>query len=61
MNRPKDIRRRGLHGTRGAITPPTDAERVLGQIERGEVRAGPEAAREIARRQERQYGDVWKR
>ncbi|MET8978510.1 hypothetical protein ABZX85_23120 [Streptomyces sp. NPDC004539] len=39
-----------------AVTPSTDAERVLGQIERGEVRCGPAAAREIAARHETQYG-----
>lgn len=41
------------------VRPTTDAERVLGQIERGEVRVGPDAAREIARRHEEAYGDVW--
>lgn len=45
----------------GHVPPTTDAERVLGQIERGEVRAGPDAAREIAARQQAQYGDVWDR
>lgn len=34
----------------GRVTPMTDADRVRGQIARGEVRAGPEAAREIARK-----------
>ncbi|MEV7422824.1 hypothetical protein [Streptomyces sp. NPDC091212] len=38
---------------------PTSAEHVLGQIARGEVRAGPEAAREIAARHQTAYGDVW--
>ncbi|MFJ1581599.1 hypothetical protein [Streptomyces sp. NPDC088182] len=38
---------------------PTSAEHVLGQIERGEVRAGPDAAREIAARHQEAYGDVW--
>ncbi|MDT0409900.1 MULTISPECIES: zinc finger domain-containing protein [Streptomyces] len=37
----------------------TDADRVLGQIERGEVRVGPDAAREIAARHEARYGSVW--
>ncbi|MEW2351488.1 hypothetical protein AB0904_27945 [Streptomyces sp. NPDC006684] len=36
-----------------------DADRVLGQIERGEVRVGPDAAREIAARHEARYGSVW--
>lgn len=34
----------------------TDAERIQGQIDRGEVRVGPEAAREIARRIEDEGG-----
>ncbi|APY88220.1 hypothetical protein DCW30_05620 [Streptomyces alfalfae] len=42
------------------VRPSSDAERVLGQIERGEVRAGADAAREIAARAEAAYGDVWK-
>ncbi|MFF3151894.1 hypothetical protein [Streptomyces sp. NPDC057910] len=37
----------------------TDAERVLGQIERGECRVGPDAAREIAARHEAAYGAAW--
>ncbi|MFC8424002.1 hypothetical protein ACFUN7_24510 [Streptomyces sp. NPDC057236] len=41
-------------------TPMTDTERVLGQIERGEVRAGAEAARQIAAKHQAAYGDsVW--
>lgn len=39
----------------------TDSERILGQIERGEVVAGPEGARIIAARAQDQYGDVWDR
>lgn len=43
-------------------TPMSDAQRVLGQIERGEVRAGAEAARQIAARHQAAYGDaVWGR
>lgn len=42
------------------MRPMADHERVLGQIERGEVRAGPDAAREIAARHEAAYGDVWR-
>ncbi|WP_137991214.1 hypothetical protein [Streptomyces vilmorinianum] len=42
-----------------AARPMTDADRVLGQIERGEVRADPDAAREIAARHQAAYGDVW--
>jgi hypothetical protein len=38
-----------------------DHERVLAQIERGEVLAGPEAARRIAAAHEAAYGDAWKR
>ncbi|MGO4422471.1 hypothetical protein AB4Z54_28135 [Streptomyces sp. MCAF7] len=38
-----------------------DHERVLGQMARGEVLAGPEGARRIAARHEAAYGDVWKR
>ncbi|MFI1702010.1 hypothetical protein ACH419_39520 [Streptomyces bobili] len=37
-----------------------DTERVLGQIDRGEVRCGADAAREIAARHQEAYGDtVW--
>ncbi|MDN3056920.1 hypothetical protein PH213_20665 [Streptomyces sp. SRF1] len=43
------------------MTPMTDAERVLGQIKRGEVIAGPEGARRIAARHEAAYGVVWRR
>ncbi|MEV1020675.1 hypothetical protein [Streptomyces sp. NPDC050264] len=39
----------------------TDAERILGQIQRGEVRANAAAARAIAARHERAYGRVWPR
>ncbi|MEV0114634.1 hypothetical protein AB0H77_15480 [Streptomyces sp. NPDC050844] len=38
-----------------------DTERVLGQIERGEVRVGPDAAREIAAKAEAAYGGAWHR
>jgi phage terminase small subunit len=42
------------------IQPMTDSERVLGQIERGEIRAGADAAREVAARHQAAYGDaVW--
>lgn len=41
------------------MKPPTEADRVLGQVARGEVRAGAAAAREIAARHEAAYGDVW--
>ncbi|MEV7871455.1 hypothetical protein AB0P17_36390 [Streptomyces sp. NPDC088124] len=43
----------------GHVRQATDADRILGQIERGEVRAGPEAAREIAARHQEAYGAVW--
>lgn len=43
------------------MTGMTDADRILGQIERGEVRAGADATREIAARAEAAYGDVWTR
>ncbi|MFJ2178943.1 hypothetical protein ACIOHE_39375 [Streptomyces sp. NPDC087851] len=43
----------------GHVRRATDADRILGQIERGEVRAGPDAAREIAARHQEAYGDVW--
>ncbi|MFI1677002.1 hypothetical protein [Streptomyces sp. NPDC020607] len=39
----------------------TDSERVLGQIERGEIRVGRDAAREIAARAEAAYGAAWHR
>lgn len=46
--------------TRGHVRPESDSERVMGQIDRGEVRAGPEAAREIAARHQEAYGaEVW--
>jgi hypothetical protein len=38
------------------IPPTTDAERVQGQIDRGEVRADADAAREIAARIEAEGG-----
>lgn len=41
------------------LQPTTDNERVLGQIERGEIRCGPDAAREIAARHEHAYGSAW--
>lgn len=47
-----------VHDARTA-RPTSDAERVLGQIERGEVRVGPDAAREIAARHQAAYGEVW--
>ncbi|CAM5591964.1 hypothetical protein [Streptomyces purpurascens] len=38
----------------------SDTQRVLGQIERGEIRCGADAAREIAARHETAYGSaVW--
>lgn len=43
----------------GHVRATTDEERIVGQIERGEVLAGPEAARIIAARHEAEYGDVW--
>lgn len=45
------------HTTREALN---DSERVLGQIERGEVWCGPDAARAIAARHQDAYGNsVW--
>lgn len=42
------------------VTPTSDTVRVLGQIERGEIRCGADAAREIAARAQAAYGDaVW--
>lgn len=41
------------------MTP--DTVRVLGQIERGEIWCGPNAARAIAARHEDQYGRAWAR
>lgn len=41
------------------VTPMPDHERVLGQIVRGEVRAGADAAREIAARQQEAYGSAF--
>lgn len=38
-----------------------DTTRVLGQIERGEIWCGPDAARAIAARAEEQYGHAWPR
>ncbi|MFF9043292.1 hypothetical protein [Streptomyces parvulus] len=38
-----------------------DTARVLGQIERGEIWCGPDAARAIAARAEEQYGNAWRR
>ncbi|WP_171108660.1 MULTISPECIES: hypothetical protein [unclassified Streptomyces] len=45
---------------RRRVQPTTDTHRVLGQIERGEIRCGADAAREIAARHQAAYGDaVW--
>lgn len=41
------------------MTPMPDHVRVIGQIERGEVRAGRDAAREIAARHQAAYGNAW--
>jgi hypothetical protein len=41
------------------MKPLSSAEHTLGRIERGEIRAGRQAAREIAARHEAAYGDVW--
>jgi hypothetical protein len=41
--------------------PMSDTDRVLGQIARGEVLAGPSAARQIAARHEAEYGDAFTR
>lgn len=46
---------------RPRLTLTPDAERVLGQIARGEVLAGPEAARQIAARHEAAYGAAFTR
>lgn len=43
------------------MNPSTDADRILGQIERGEIDASADAARQIAADQERQYGDAFNR
>ncbi|MGW0131943.1 hypothetical protein [Streptomyces sp. NPDC003299] len=40
-------------------SPMPDHERVLGQIERGEVRVGADAAREIAARHDEAYGSAF--
>lgn len=45
----------------GLIQGSPDTVRVLGQIERREIRCGREAAREIAAHHEEQYGDAWTR
>lgn len=45
----------------GLIQGSPDTQRVLGQIERREMRCGRDAAREIAARHEEAYGDVWQR
>lgn len=43
-------------GDAGEITPTTDAQRVQGQIDRGEVDASADAARAIAARIESEGG-----
>jgi hypothetical protein len=45
----------------GHVNPMRDDERILGQIERGEVIAGPAGARIIASHAQEAYGDVWDR
>lgn len=54
----KNTRAGRARGEKG-VNPASDATRVLGQIERGEVQAGPEGARKIAACHEEAYGDVW--
>lgn len=44
----------------GYVTPTTDSERVQGQIDRGEVDASADAARQIAAKHEEQYGNVFR-
>ena len=44
----------------GHLTPTSDADRIQGQIDRGEIRTGPDAAREIATRIENE-GGFWDR
>ena len=45
---------------RRRVQPTRDADRVLGQIARGEVVAGPEGARRIAAKHQGAYGNtVW--
>lgn len=42
------------------VAPSADTERILGQINRGEIRCGADAAREIAAKHQAAYGDaVW--
>jgi hypothetical protein len=42
------------------VTPTSDSDRVLGQIERGDMWCGPDAARRIAARAMDAYGNaVW--
>ncbi|WP_367139778.1 MULTISPECIES: hypothetical protein [Streptomyces] len=42
------------------VTHLSERDRLLGQAERGEIRIGPDAAREIAARHQAAYGDaVW--
>jgi hypothetical protein len=51
----------GVRPTRPSPLPPTfDADRVLGQIERGEAWVGPTAARKIAARHEEAYGAAFR-
>jgi hypothetical protein len=49
----------GNPGT-GHVTPMSDADRIQGQIDRDEIRTGPDAAREIATRIENE-GGFWAR
>ncbi|MBA2951469.1 hypothetical protein [Streptomyces himalayensis] len=49
----------GRHPAEAGVRPPTEEERILGQIERGEVIAGPEGARRIAAIHQAAYGAVW--
>lgn len=44
----------------GHVAPMSDADRIQGQIDRGEIRTGPGAAREIAQRIENE-GGFWAR
>jgi hypothetical protein len=49
----------GSRASRGSVRPPSQQEHLMGQVARGEVRIGRDAAREIAARHEAEYGDAF--
>lgn len=60
MSKRREADQAGVPG-KGHCRPQSDEERVLGQIANGDVRVGPDAAREIAAKQEAAYGSAFRK